>query len=44
MTFIRKINPITALTRALDATDRLMARIDKWSVRYDYQGHHWATT
>lgn len=39
----KKLNPLTWLTRALDATDRAMTRLDAWSARMDYHGSHWAT-
>lgn len=43
MNLIKKLNPITALARVLDAGDRVVARIDAWSSRYEYQGQHWVT-
>lgn len=35
MKLIKKLNPLTILTRAVDA-------VDAWSWRMGYQGHHWA--
>lgn len=35
MKFLRKLNPITAYNRALDATD-------EWVRRMSYPGAHWA--
>lgn len=43
MNLIKKMNPVTAFARALDAGDRLMARIDRWSSSYEYRGRHWVT-
>lgn len=40
---IKKLNPITWLVRAMDATDRAVERLDTWSQRWEYRGKHWAT-
>lgn len=33
---IKKLNPLTWLTRAMDA-------VDEWERRMTFQGRHWAT-
>lgn len=43
MNLIKKLNPITALARVLDAGDRMMDRLDAWSARHEYEGRHWVT-
>lgn len=40
---IKKLNPLYWLTRALDAADRAVTRLDGWTERMDYAGRHWAT-